>query len=99
LIPKPGSIITIFEGSFDKITALDPMGKPFTLEYAITSFDPIMPLCTMLAGKAIMIVPYQKINITFGVSVKADNGKKITSGNYIVKIIYKTISFKSIFDS
>jgi len=53
----------------------------------------------MLVGKAIMILPIQKTNITFGVSVKADNGKKITSGNYIVKIIYKTISLRSIFDS
>jgi hypothetical protein len=58
-----------------------------------------MPLCTMMVGKAIMIVPIQKTNITFGVSVKADNGKKIASGNYIVKIIYKTISFSTIFDS
>jgi hypothetical protein len=53
----------------------------------------------MMVGKAIMIAPIQKTNITFGVSVKADNGKKIASGNYIVKIIYKTISFSTIFDS
>lgn len=32
-------------------------------------------------------------------TVNADNGKKITSGSYIIKVINKKITWKDIFDS
>ena len=37
-------------------------------------------------------------NITFSLTVTADNGKKITTGNYIVKIIFNKVTLKTIFD-
>lgn len=98
LVPKPGSTITIIEGNYKTITAVDPMGKSFKFEFQITYFSPIMPLCTILSGKTILMKPFQKTNITFGVFVRADNGKKITTGFYKVIIIYKKITINAIFD-